>query len=103
MKRGESTASFNGIIDHHGKFFCGIADMEVLEHLPREHLDRFKFWDSKVLLVDSNLNLQTLEYVLSRSAGVEHVIYETISEVKALKILHKDYLSKLTCIKPNLI
>jgi len=103
VKRGERTAAFAGVLDKHGEFFCGVADMEVLEYVPREHLDRFKFWDSKVLLIDSNIGVETLEYVLSRSSRVQNIIYEPISTEKSEKILEKDFLSRLTCFKPNLI
>lgn len=67
VKQGQRTAAFSGILTKEGDFFCGVADMEVLEHLPRQHLDAFKFWESLVLLIDSNIGLETLEYVLSRS------------------------------------
>ena len=54
-KKGETTAAFSGVLNKNGDFFCGVADMQVLEYLPREHLDRFKFWDSRVLIIDSNI------------------------------------------------
>lgn len=80
-----------------------MADMEVLEHLPRQHLDAFKFWDSLVLLIDSNIGHETLEYVLSRSQAVKHVIYEPISKEKSERILEKNSLSRVTCFKPNIV
>jgi hypothetical protein len=67
VRKGARTATFNGIIDGNGDMFCGIADMEVLEYIPREHLDKFKFWDSEVVLIDSNIERDTLDYVLSKT------------------------------------
>lgn len=56
-----------------------------------------------MLLLDSNLGIETLGYVLSRSEGVENVIYEPISQEKSERILEQDFLSRLTCLKPNII
>lgn len=53
--------------------------MDVLTVVPRDHLDSFKFWESEVLLIDSNIGTDTLGYILSRSDRVPHVIYEPIS------------------------
>ena len=33
-KKGERSAAFTGILDKNGDFFCGVADMEVLEFIP---------------------------------------------------------------------
>jgi len=103
VKQGERTAAFTGVLDKNGDFFCGVADMAVLEYIPREHLDMFKFWNSQVLILDSNIGTETLEYLLSRSAHVQHVIYEPISQEKSERILSKDFLGQLTCFKPNMI
>jgi len=103
VKAGERTAAFSGVLDGQGDFFCGVADMQVLNYIPKQHLDKSKFWDSKVLLIDSNIDTETLGYVLSRSEGCQHVIYEPISQEKSERILERDFLSKITCFKPNLI
>ena len=79
VKTGERTAAFSGVLDGAGDFFCGVADMQVLNHIPREHLDKSKFWDSKILLIDSNIDLETLGYILSRTGSCKHVVYEPIS------------------------
>ena len=86
-KKGERSAAFTGILDKNGDFFCGVADMEVLEFIPQSHLDMFKFWDSSILVLDSNIGEVTLEYVLSRSSQIKHVIYEPISQEKSERIL----------------
>lgn len=39
VKSGERTAAFAGVLDKHGDFFCGVADMEVLKSLPQSHLN----------------------------------------------------------------
>ena len=40
-KKGERSAAFTGILDKNGDFFCGVADMEVLEFIPQSHLNLF--------------------------------------------------------------
>ena len=82
-KVGERTAAFSGFLNNNRDFLCGVADMDVLRVIPREHLDRFQFWDSKVVLIDGNIGSETLEYVLSRTQRVQHVIFEPISEEKS--------------------
>ena len=67
------------MLDKYGDFFCGVADMSVLEFIPRQHLDKFKFWESRILVLDSNLGEETLDYVLSKSQKCKHIIYEPIS------------------------
>jgi len=45
--------------------------MGVLEFIPKSHLDLFKFWESEILILDSNIGEETLKYVLSQSKNVE--------------------------------
>ena len=94
---------FTGVLDKNGDFFCGVADMSVLEYIPPAHLDKSKFWESKVLVIDSNIGEQTLEYILSKDLKCQHIIYEPISMEKSERILKKDYLSQITCFKPNIL
>ena len=79
VKPGASSAAFSAMLDGAGEQICGVADMGVLEQCPREHLDSFTFWDSQVLLIDSNIGIESLGYILSRSSNIPHVIYEPIS------------------------
>jgi sugar/nucleoside kinase (ribokinase family) len=102
-KRGERTAMFTGVLDKNGDFFCGVADMQVLEYIPPTHIDRFKCYNSKILLIDSNIGEETLGYVLSQNLNCQHIIYEPISQEKSERILIKDYLSRVTIFKPNLL
>ena len=34
VKPGDRTAAFTGVLDKNGDFFCGVADMSVLEFIP---------------------------------------------------------------------
>lgn len=77
--------------------------MGILEFIPRQHLDSFKFWESEVLILDSNIGEETLRYILSRSDKIKEVIYEPISQEKSERILIDGFLSKVTIFKPNLI
>ncbi len=65
VKHGARTAAFTGVLDKHGDFFCGVADMDVLEFIPKTHLEAFKFWESEIVILDSNIGSETLKYVLS--------------------------------------
>jgi len=60
VKESERTAAFTGLIDKNGDFFCGVADMTVLEYIPVAHLEKTKFWESSILVIDSNVGLETL-------------------------------------------
>jgi len=81
--------------------FCGIADMEVLEYIPEAHLNKFKFWDSDIVLIDSNIGKETLLYVLSKCKGL--VIYEPISTEKSERLLDYGALHQVNMLKPNVI
>ena len=35
------TAAYNGMLDENGDLFCGVCDMEILEHIPERHLEKF--------------------------------------------------------------
>lgn len=63
-KEGEHTAAFTGLLDKSGEFFCGVADMTILEYIPIAHLEKTKFWESAILIIDSNIGQETLTYVL---------------------------------------
>ena len=91
------------MLSSHGDFLQGIADMDVFAKIPHSHLDQFKFHLSKILLVDSNISIETLTYILSKSSLVQHVIYEPISKAKSQRVLTGDCLSRITILKPNLI
>jgi hypothetical protein len=103
IKKGARTAGFSAMINSKGDFLQGVADMNVLSTLPKEHLKKFNLHASSILLVDSNISEETLSFILEQSSSVSHVIYEPISKEKSTRILYKDCLSKITLLKPNLI
>jgi sugar/nucleoside kinase (ribokinase family) len=104
VKQGERTAAFTGLLDKNGDFFCGVADMTVAEYIPVAHLEKTKFWEAWMLILDSNIGHETLTYVLQRAyQKVKHIIYEPISQEKSERILTGDLLSRLTIFKPNLV
>jgi len=103
VRHGERTAAFTGVLDKNGDFFCGVADMAILEFIPKDHLDSYRFWESEILIIDSNIGEETLRYILSRSEKIKEVIYEPISIEKSEKILIDDFISRLTIFKPNLM
>ena len=64
VKESERTAAFTGLLDKNGEFMCGVADMTVLEYIPVAHLEKTRFWESSILIIDSNVGLETLQYIL---------------------------------------
>lgn len=91
------------MLNSKGDFLQGVADMDVLTKLDKDHLNRFNIEQSKIVLIDSNISEEILESLLLRTQNVDHVIYEPISKEKSTRILYKDCLSKITLLKPNLI
>ena len=54
--------------------------MTVAEYIPVAHLEKTRFWESWMLIIDSNIGNETLAYVLSKAyQKVKHIIYEPIS------------------------
>jgi sugar/nucleoside kinase (ribokinase family) len=102
VKPGARTAAFSATLNGKGDFLSGIADMDVLAHIPEAHLQRYQFGKSKILHVDSNISIETLKFILENSASIQHVIYEPISQEKGKRILHGDLLSRVTILKPNI-
>eukprot|EP00347_Sterkiella_histriomuscorum_P018997 403343364 len=103
VKKGERTACFNGIINGQGDFLAGIADMDILSEISKEHLNMQQFSKSSILLLDSNIAKETLSYILDNAIDISQIIYEPISCEKSSRILHENLLSKITMLKPNLI
>lgn len=104
VKHSERTAAFTGLIDKNGEFFCGVADMTILEYIPVAHLEKTRFWESQILIIDSNIGLETLSYILEKAyLKVKHIIYEPISQEKSERILSGNLLSRITILKPNLV
>jgi len=101
IKSGERTACFTATLNGKGDFLSGVADMDILTNISKAHLDRFK--PSKVLMVDSNIGIETLGYVLEGSTKVQHVLFEPISKEKAGRILKGGLLSYVTILKPNIL
>lgn len=103
MNQGERSASFSGFINGKGDFLSGIADMDILSHIPESHLKHHNFQASKILVIDSNIGTETLSFLLHNAGNVDHIIYEPISKEKSTRILLSDLLSRIDLLKPNLI
>lgn len=54
------TAAYNAMLNEKGDMFCGVSDMEVLEHIDESHLMSFNFSKSEIVLVDSNIGIKTM-------------------------------------------
>jgi hypothetical protein len=70
VKKGARTAAFSAMINSKGEFLQGVADMDVLSTISKDHLDKFNISASKILLIDSNISEETLSLLLSNSSAV---------------------------------
>lgn len=77
--------------------------MDILSHIPESHLNNHNFQKAKILIIDSNISVETLSYILNNADEVQHIIYEPISKEKSTRILHSDLLAKIHILKPNAI
>jgi hypothetical protein len=67
VKKGARTAAFSAMINSRGEFLQGVADMDVLSTISKDHLDKFYITASKILLIDSNISEETISFLLSTS------------------------------------
>jgi hypothetical protein len=55
------------MLNSKGDFLQGVADMDVLTKLDKDHLNRFNIEQSKIVFIDSNISEEILESLLSRT------------------------------------
>lgn len=97
-----STDCFNGIVDGKGNFKFGISDMKTLDYLSEDHLNKFDLSLSKFLVLYSNVNPNTLDYIFGKLLNSDiEIIYEPVSKEKCAIILLKDYISRINTLKVN--
>ena len=65
VKPGFRSAAFNGVLDARGEFKLGVADMDVLQDIPIEHINKFDITQSEVVIIDGNIGADTMGQILS--------------------------------------
>ncbi|PHM47389.1 PfkB family carbohydrate kinase [Xenorhabdus miraniensis] len=97
---GESTSTYNSLIDEHGEMRVAVNDMSILEKLTPALLSQSKalIQHAGVLIIDCNLTEDTLEWLFSHAGNIP-IFVDTVSTFKAPKIRH--WLSHIHTLKPN--
>jgi len=95
------TSTYLSIIDITGDMVVAINNMEILSQLTVEYFQTLKnkIEQSNIILLDTNLSPQSIEYILKTASG--KVFLDTVSTKKAGKI--KSFLSYLHTLKTNKI
>jgi len=99
---GENSSVYLSVMDGQGDMAVAVAGMEILEYLT---LDYFKYklpiiGSSKVCVVDTNLPLKTLEYLLEKVRGTAFFV-DGVSAAKAVKL--KELRGEYFAVKLNKI
>lgn len=95
------TSTYLSILDNQGDMHVAIADMQIMNELTPEYIEsqRFKIEDSKICVLDTNLPLETLHYIVNNFKGPDFFV-DTVSVAKASKI--KDIIGYFHTLKPNI-
>ncbi|CDH19226.1 putative sugar kinase with ribokinase-like domain [Xenorhabdus bovienii str. kraussei Quebec] len=97
---GETTSTYNSVIDDSGEMRLAINDMNILEKLTPALLSQSKalIQNAGVLIIDCNLTEESLEWLFSHAGNIP-IFVDTVSTFKATKIRH--WLSHIHTLKPN--
>ncbi len=87
------------VLDRENDLLVGLSDMDVLDELTTESIDRFlsKTKKDDILFVDTNLQRETIEYIFQHASC--QIAVDPISSVKAKRL--EGLLSYLSYFKPN--
>lgn len=93
------SSTYLAIANKDGDMSVAIADMDILKHLTQDAVTPFleSIDDNDVLVVDTNLEFDMIEYITSHSTCI--MACDPISTTKTAKII--PFLSRLTVFKPN--
>lgn len=99
------TASYCIVLDHKGEMFCGIGDMDCMDHvtpsLVMEHADTIR--SSPLVVVEANMSVETIHSVcmLCNEVNVP-VLYEPTAVQKACRVVTAGVHSLVKYATPNL-
>ena len=97
----KSTASYLAISDNTGDMVLGLCDTSIIDEIDIELLEYYDeiISSCKILMVDANISLESIGYLLNKYSDKVKIIVDGISTTKVLKF--KDYLSKIYLLKVN--
>ncbi|MDG3088428.1 PfkB family carbohydrate kinase [Vibrio hannami] len=98
---GATTSSYLSIHDSNGEMKLALNDMELINSLTPEKLERKEGVISRasMLVLDANLSEEALDYLFS-VYGDKPIFVDPVSTIKAQKLL--PYLDRIHTLKPNL-
>lgn len=99
---GRNTAMYLSILDENNDMELALCDMDIIEALTPEILEKHKDFirQSQIVALDGNLSEEQLVYVLDMLEGIP-VFFDPVSAAKAVKA--KAHIGKFHSIKPNVM
>ncbi len=94
-----SSSIYLAILNEKNDMYLGMSDMKILDELDYKLIDEFikKINKYDVLVVDTNLTKEIIEYILKKSPCV--IAMDPISSIKAVKV--KGLFKYINIFKPN--
>ena len=98
--KGRNSAMYLSILNHNRDMELALCDMDILEHLTGETIDKhLRFLrNSKVVALDGNLDEELLSKTVEKLDGVK-LFFDPVSSKKAIKA--KKHIGRFYAIKPN--
>lgn len=99
---GETTATYLSILNHRNDMELAVNDMNVVEHILPDYIDKKAdiISSSRIIAMDGNLCRRTIEYVTERFSNIP-MFFDPVSTLKAVRA--SDIIGRFTCIKPNVM
>lgn len=98
----KSTSTYLSILDETGDMKVALSDMSITKDIDiayiQQNSDLIK--TASLVVLDTNLDEEVLTYIISTFKDCRFIV-DTVSTTKAVKVI--PLLSKLFCIKPNLV
>lgn len=100
--KGQSTSTYMSILDEEGDMVAAISHMDIYNHITPDMMKEKKsaIENSKVCVLDTNLNEDVLEYILNSYKNIDFFL-DTVSTAKAMRV--QKLIGKFHTIKLNKI
>ncbi|MDO5712984.1 MAG: PfkB family carbohydrate kinase [Tissierellia bacterium] len=97
--QGEQTPTYLEILDEKGEMVVAISDMKLLDKFTPERMEKKKEYieNAEIIVVDTNLPKETLEYLFDHLKGT--FLVDGVSAAKVKKL--KGFLPKIHTLKCN--
>lgn len=89
---GFTTGTYNALLDHNGEMKIAVSDMNINEEMTVEWLKNYEsiLKEARLLVVDLNLPLESVEYVISIAREFDIEIFVVPASVPKINRLPKD-------------